>query len=156
MFRTLGLVLAFLFLLGCVSTPPVSPSIPSDGAPRACWGAETCVGLEVVSSPADRARGLMFRETLSERAGMLFVFEDSSIHPFWMKNTLIPLDMIWLDAQGTVVDIQTAIPCEADPCPLYTPAGHSSFVLEIPAGVATKTMLEKGARVRLENIPVSS
>ena len=53
------------------------------------------------------------------------------MHGFWMKNTLIPLDMIWIDSDLTVVDIQYAVPCESDPCTIYTPAKEAIYVLEV-------------------------
>jgi hypothetical protein len=64
----------------------------------------------------------MHREHLPEKSGMLFVFQQSSPYGFWMKNTLIPLDMIWIDQNQKIIDIQQAIPCTADPCPSYKPS----------------------------------
>jgi uncharacterized membrane protein (UPF0127 family) len=64
----------------------------------------------------------MFRTEMGEDNGMLFIFNKEEIYAFWMKNTLIPLDMVWIDSNNTIVDIQTAVPCEADPCPTYKPS----------------------------------
>ena len=64
----------------------------------------------------------MYREQLASQSGMLFVFEEEKIYPFWMKNTKIPLDMIWIDKTGTIIDIQTAQLCKEDPCPSYIPS----------------------------------
>ncbi len=63
----------------------------------------------------------MMREAMPMYSGMLFVFETMGKYGFWMKNTLIPLDMIWLNANYQVVATKTAVPCEEDPCPTYDP-----------------------------------
>lgn len=74
----------------------------------------------------------MYRENLGENDGMLFIFPTADYsHYFWMKNTLIPLDMIRIDDQFKVVSILTAQPCTADPCTIYNPNASSTYVLEI-------------------------
>jgi len=73
----------------------------------------------------------MYRESLPEKKGMLFVFPTSDIHDFWMKNTIIPLDMIWIDNQFKVVHIANAQPCTEDPCKIYAPRTLAKYVLEI-------------------------
>ena len=80
----------------------------------------------------------MFRESMEERDGMLFVFETSDIYNFRMKNTLIPLDMLRIDEQFHVVKIMTAQPCTTDQCPTYQPGKEAKYVLEINAGQAAK------------------
>lgn len=78
----------------------------------------------------------MNREFLAEDAGMLFVFERMRpFRSFWMKNTLIPLDMIWIDDSQRIVHIEEDVPpCEVENCPTYSPgATESSYVLEINA-----------------------
>lgn len=75
---------------------------------------------------------------------MLFVFEKEALYPFWMKNTLIPLDMIWMDAKGKVVDIKTASPCTTDPCPTTAPNGPALYVLEINADMSKFIKLKVG------------
>jgi uncharacterized membrane protein (UPF0127 family) len=63
----------------------------------------------------------MFREALPPNAGMLFLFSEPGIHKFWMKNTMIPLDIIWMDSAGKVVFVSANTPqCRADPCPTLT------------------------------------
>jgi uncharacterized membrane protein (UPF0127 family) len=73
---------------------------------------------------------------------MLFVFEKEALYPFWMKNTLIPLDMIWIDVQGKVIDIQTANPCTTDTCQDYIPSAKALYVLELNAGTSKRIGLQ--------------
>ena len=92
--------------------------------------------VEVVDTPAERQRGLMWRESLPPEQGMLFVFEREGFYPFWMKNTLIPLDVIWIAESGEIIDIHTLFPCppETLSCPSTAPAGMARYVLEVNAG----------------------
>lgn len=93
------------------------------------------VSVEIADDPFERADGLMYRESLAADAGMLFVFGDERVRSFWMKNTLIPLDMLFVAADLTIVDIvEGALPCEADPCPLYTSSAPARYGLEVNAG----------------------
>lgn len=97
---------------------------------------ERCFDLEIARTPAQRESGLMYRSTMDLSSGMIFVFDKDDIYPFWMKNTLIPLDMLRVSSTGQIVDIQTALPCTDDPCPSYTPIGTARYVIELNAGIA--------------------
>jgi uncharacterized protein len=80
------------------------------------------VSVEIADTEAARARGLMFRKTLASDHGMLLLFEERGVHSFWMKNTLISLDILWLDSRGGIVSIAHAVPpCTVEPCPHYSP-----------------------------------
>ena len=93
--------------------------------------------VELALTPEDQGLGLMYRESLPERTGMLFIFPEAAPHHFWMKNTMIPLDMIWMDESGKVVFISANTPpCKADPCPNYGPDSPARTVLEIAGGKA--------------------
>jgi hypothetical protein len=106
---------------------------------------ETCFGIELAATPESRARGLMFREHLGDDKGMLFVFDEPGVYNFWMKNTLIPLDIIWIDENRTVINIsKNTPPCEADPCPSYGPVQKAKYVLEVNAGKADEIGLKIG------------
>jgi uncharacterized membrane protein (UPF0127 family) len=72
--------------------------------------------VELAYNNETRASGLMFRKSLPEDGGMLFLFADLDYHSFWMKNTLISLDMIWLNERMEIVYFLTAEPCRKDPC----------------------------------------
>lgn len=106
---------------------------------------QTCFQVEVVQTEEDVQKGLMFRSALEENSGMLFIFKDNRRHSFWMKNTLISLDMIWMDHTRKIIHIEENVPpCKADPCPTYTPAESASYVLEVNAGRVAKDGIQLG------------
>jgi hypothetical protein len=143
MVRSLFFLIILVFFFGCVSTQTTTP--------RVCFG-ERCVLVEIADSPDERSRGLMDRDVLPGNNGMIFVFDEESVHGFWMKNTRIPLDAIWINSLGEVVDIITMFPCEKDPCPVYTPAGNANYVVEINAGLAKTWNIRRGDAVQLVGV----
>ena len=82
---------------------------------------DICFDVEIANTPAQRQKGLMFRNTLPALSGMIFVFPKSDMYNFWMKNTILPLDMIRIDENQKIVKIITAKLCTSDPCPSYSP-----------------------------------
>lgn len=121
---------------------------------RALFPDGTGVSLEIADTEPVRQRGLMFRDRLAPNDGMIFVFPESGYYPFWMKNTLIPLDMLWLDVQARIVSIARSVPpCKAEPCPSYRPDGNASYVIEVVAGFAREHGLKVGDTVKLEGVP---
>jgi uncharacterized membrane protein (UPF0127 family) len=108
----------------------------ADVVPSVCIK-RTCVEVEVARTVEETHRGLQGRTSLAPGHGMLFIFDREGTHNFWMKDTLIPLDMIWLDAQRRIIFIAANVPpCEEDPCPENGPVASSRYVLEVPAGYA--------------------
>ena len=98
-------------------------------------------------------RGLGGREALPDDRGMLFVFPEPGPHAFWMKDMLIPIDIIWISAEGRVVDIQTAQPEPGVPDPqlkLYNPNGEAQYVLEVRAGLADEKGVQIGDGAQVE------
>ena len=82
-----------------------------------------------------RSRGLMFVTDLGDLDGMLFVFDTPSSGSFWMKNTLIPLDIAFFRGDGTLVEVLQMEPCgDQDSCPSYSPGADYRYALEAPAG----------------------
>jgi uncharacterized protein len=106
--------------------------------------------VEVVADEASRERGLMFRETMAPDHGMLFLFDDSNVQSFWMKNTLIPLDILYFDKNHQLVSMQQRVPpCRSDPCAVYPSTGPAQFVLELNAGVADKLGVKPGDELKI-------
>jgi uncharacterized membrane protein (UPF0127 family) len=101
------------------------------------------VHAELAVTPEERAQGLMFRQKIEFGQGMLFVFEREGIYSFWMKNMLIPLDLVWLDREKRVVHIERDVPpCTENPCPTYTSKVPALYVLELKAGSFEKRGLK--------------
>jgi uncharacterized membrane protein (UPF0127 family) len=111
--------------------------------------------LEIADDAASRQRGYMFREHVGEHDGMLFVFDASDVHGFWMKNCLVSLDIIWLDERLRVVDIaRNREPCPPDSeCPNVYPMRIARYVLEVAAGTTQREGLKLGDQVVL--VPAS-
>jgi len=106
------------------------------------------IRAEVATRPADQQRGLMFRSSLDPDRGMLFVFPEPGPHPIWMYQTIIPLDILWLDAGRRVLHLAADTPpCPPENgrnCPSYGGAHTAHFVLELGAGVAAAQGLKVG------------
>ncbi len=107
------------------------------------------VRAEVSDEPGEIMEGLMFRQSLGENDGMLFVFPDPATRNFWMKNTLIPLDLIFISESLSIVDIRNAIPCATDPCQIYTSKKPARYVLEVNGGFAAAKRIKEGDTVKL-------
>lgn len=132
---------------------PESQSQADPARPHIVTASGEVIELEIARSDQQRARGLMFRESLAPSHGMLFIFAESDRHGFWMKNTFIPLDMIWIEEDGTIAEIQRNIPpCRSDPCPTYAPEEAGLYVLELAADEAERLGLKAGDRLELRNI----
>lgn len=113
-------------------------------------GREIAVRVEVADTPQARSLGLMYRKELAPDQGMIFFFERDADHRFWMKNTAIPLDMIFISADGHVVGIQhDAEPYSLKPLGVGTP---SRVVLEVHAGFAREHGIRPGHRVTYRGI----
>jgi uncharacterized membrane protein (UPF0127 family) len=92
------------------------------------------VRLEVAADPEARARGLSGRASLADGAGMVFLFPADTDGPFWMKDTLVPLSIAFVAADGRVVAVREMVPCQRDPCPRYWPGAAYRYAVELPAG----------------------
>ncbi len=144
-------------LAGCVLAaaglsclPSQKGAEPREGAPEKprvvirTASREIEVAVELARTEQERARGLMFRDRLGPDQGMLFVFPTDEPHDFWMKNTLIPLDMIFIDGLGNVVDIVA----QAQPLTeTLRHGGPSRYVLEVAGGWADDRGVKVGDRV---------
>lgn len=119
----------------------------SDSVAEFRWnGGQARFAIEIADDAEERAKGLMFRETLPASAGMLFIYERPQRVSFWMKNTLIPLDMIFIGPDGRVNAVHSnAVPGDLTPIP--GPDG-TLMVLEIQGGLAARLGLGEGAEMR--------
>ena len=134
--------------------PAATPSSGTPASPRAEMPSGAVYRLELALTPEEQAQGLMYRESLPARTGMLFVFPEDAPHQFWMKNTMIPLDMIWMDAAGKVLFISTDTPpCKADPCATYGPDASARQVLEIAGGMAATEKITAGSQLKILDAP---
>ena len=108
------------------------------------------INVQIADDNEERMKGLMFIEKLDENGGMLFIFEKEDYQAFWMKNTLIPLDMIFINDELQIVDIKNAIPCKRDPCAIYTSKQPARYVLEVNGGFAAKNSIDKYDKITLK------
>jgi uncharacterized membrane protein (UPF0127 family) len=147
--RALPLLLAAVASANAMGhdAPPAAPRVVVETTA----GAHLSVNVEVARTDAERARGLMFRRSLAPDAGMIFLFDQSAEHGFWMQNTLIPLDMIFIDDDGRIVGIvERAAPLTTT---LRTVGVPSRYVLEVNGGWSAAHGVASGDRVRFENVP---
>lgn len=135
--------------------PPAPGDLPGEVDARFVVDGEPLdnLTLEVVDTQVDRAQGLMFRENLSDDRGMLFVWAGEAERTFWMKNTLIPLDMIFLDRDLRVVDVEHASPDPGDVAddelPRYSSDEPARYVVEVERGYAKETGLSEGDELEI-------
>ena len=111
---------------------------------------ETDYKIELASSSAQKIKGLSGRDTLCPNCGMLFIFAFETDLPFWMKDTHIPLDMIWLDKTGKIVDIKTAT--ETNSAKIYQNQSPAQYVLELNANESQKIDLKIGDIIDLSKL----
>ena len=106
--------------------------------------------VEVADDDAERSRGLMFRDAMPADHGMLFLHDRQEAQAYWMKNTKIPLDILYFDNERRLVSQQRDVPpCSAgDACPAYPSNAPARYVLELNAGQAARLGLEDGAELR--------
>jgi hypothetical protein len=110
------------------------------------------VHAELAQTPAEWSRGLMFRTSMPDNAGMLFVFPSENYQSFWMKNTKIPLDMIFISTSGKIVDLKNDfLPCLSDPYTVYNSNAAAQYVLEINGGLAQKEGIKIGDTAKIGN-----
>lgn len=174
------LIVVGILLLGCSAPGPQSESTPMTESSKAqpseqlhspslATPVQTSLGqtmaisakaiiagqeiqLEVARTPSEQAMGLMYRKSLPKNRGMLFPFNPPQPVNFWMKNTLIPLDMVFLH-KGVVKAIATNVPpCTSDPCPTYGPGTTIDQVIELRGGRASELGLKVGDRVTIQKL----
>jgi len=105
--------------------------------------------VELATTPEDQQLGLMFREHMDADKGMLFIFPSEGMRSFWMKNTRIPLDILYFDDELRLVSVANAKPCRVQRCPGYPSKGPARYVLELNAGKAAELALKPGDELLL-------
>jgi uncharacterized protein len=123
---------------------------------RATFADGTVVSLEIADTDEKRQRGLMFRETLAEREGMIFIFDAPGFYPFWMRNCRIALDILWLDDRFRITSLAESVPpcrlpgceppCSSMECPQVAPAAGTTakYVVEVASGFAKRHGVRAG------------
>lgn len=109
------------------------------------------IQAELADTPLKRATGLMYREHLDADRGMLFTFTQAQAWVFWMKNTKIPLDLIWINEKKQIIHVEQNVPiCTRtdDSCPQYRPNEDALYVLELAAGRAESLKLQRGSKLQ--------
>ena len=133
------LLLAVLAIQGGCERDKV-PAAPANGPVAMRIGRETFT-LEVADDEAETQRGLMYRQSMPQDAGMIFVFPREEQRGFWMKNTYIPLDILYVNAAGRVVSIRQMQPEDKTPVPSGAPA---KYAIELNQGAAARTGVQVG------------
>jgi uncharacterized membrane protein (UPF0127 family) len=174
--RKVAAVALALILAGCGGEPAGSSNGSQEGAPRASESADSGsrststtpeaasglstltieasggesveVRVEIADEPEEQATGLMNRTALGEDRGMLFVFPSEEDRSFWMKDTLIPLSIAYMDSEGRIVDIQDMKALDDDP-PHYVSAEPARYALEVNKGFFNERGIQVGDRVEL-------
>jgi uncharacterized membrane protein (UPF0127 family) len=142
------LLAALLAIAACGPQPTTLDDFPT--RPVTLPGGQV-IKAETMVARFDLMRGMMYRTSLAPDHGMLFVYLMPDHHFHWMYQTLIPLDMIWLDANHNIVEmVENAQPCktQASKCPQYGGQQLSSYVLEIGGGLAKKYGLQLGQTIQ--------
>jgi uncharacterized protein len=145
------------FPSGAPDVPALHPDV--DGWPEA-WvvvgggdGATHPVAVKVADTDARRRQGLMQVPELPAGTGMLFVFDRDRTGGFWMKDTLVPLDIAFVDAEERIVAIRSMDPCASDPCDVYEPGAAYRVALEVPQGWFAEQGIDLGDRLSFRQVP---
>jgi uncharacterized membrane protein (UPF0127 family) len=129
-------------------------TLPKPPSPTAVFPDGFSATIELAITPDELAQGLMFRPSLADDRGMLLIFSEERLPNIWMMNTLVALDLVYLDRTGRVVDVITdAQPCPGEPCPRFTPKLPAQAVLEIPAGGAQLHSIAEGTVIEFTHVP---
>lgn len=135
------------------ATGSATVTAPASSGPTVTLKDGFVVHVELAADEQNRAQGLMYRDGLRPGTGMLFLFPAEGHYPFWMKNTRIPLDMIWIDSAKKVVHVKHRVPpCTWDPCPSYPPNVNAQYVLELAGGVAAEHAIAVGDVLRFDGM----
>lgn len=132
------------------SSSPPSLSLRESSVNEVCFK-NNCFKVELAVTPEEQKQGLMFRKNLKQNEGMLFVFKEEGEHPFWMKDTLIPLDIIWINQNKEVVFMsENTQPCSENHCASINPDKKAQYVLELKGGRVRDIGLKIGDKMDIK------
>ncbi len=148
-----GFLVAILVFLAYLASYRTSV-VPIQILPTAEFGGVSLI-IEYATTTEARERGLSGRETVAQNQAMLFVFPRDGYYGFWMKDTLVPLDIFWLDSQGQVVSIKENVQPASYPDVFY-PSAPARYVLETISGFAREHLVATGTSLLLKSFPIVS
>ncbi|HET7481303.1 MAG TPA: DUF192 domain-containing protein [Actinomycetota bacterium] len=151
--KVLAVAAILVALASCYRSDP-DPKPSSTALPKGSVLIDTDEGsvliqVEVAETEQAREKGLMDRRSLPDDRGMLFTFPQPTRGAFWMKDTLIPLSIAFIDQSSTIVSIQDMDPCRTEPCPTYAPDADYNAALEVNQGAFERWGVNVGDRVTL-------
>ena len=141
-------VVLLLILVGCVSQS-VSQQASQSSTVVVHSDFDVSYVVEVADTPKERETGLMSRGGLVPGHGMLFVYPQDQALSFWMKNTVFPIDILFINSTGSIVDAQYMLPCQRDPCQVYVSDKPAKWALEINGGETQKHRIFVGQKVEI-------
>ena len=149
--KFLALFFTILLSFVCGAHAGTDPATP--GLVQIILPGGAIIQAELADTPQKRATGLMYRERLDADRGMLFMFTQAQAWVFWMKNTKIPLDLIWMNEKKQIIHMEQNVPiCTRtdDSCPQYRPNEGALYVLELAAGRAERLKLQRGSKLQFQ------
>ena len=150
--QPLVIFLVLLFSFPCYTLAENDPSQP--GLIPITLPGGAIIHAELANTPQKRAEGLMYRTHLAPDRGMLFTFSQAEAWVFWMKNTKISLDLIWINEKKQIIHIEQNVPiCTRtdDSCPQYRPNEGALYVLELAGGRAESLKLQRGSKLQFQS-----
>ncbi len=143
-------ILLILSIYQINSKYPFDNPASSNSSNQVCFS-NSCFDVELAITEQQKLNGLMNRESLNQTSGMLFIFTKLDNYSFWMKDTLIPLDLLWLNSNKQVVFIkENALPCNSQKCEIFSPNEKAKYVLEIPAFSASSNNITLGTQAEFK------
>ena len=140
-------IVFFIFLFIIIFSLIIFMNKDNEKQAKVCFK-DNCFEAEIAKTIKEKKTGLMFRKELDLDKGMFFVYDKQDIYSFWMKNVLIPLDIIWINENKEIVFIkENALPCKEKSCFFIKPDKQAKYILEINSGISKKIGLKIGDKL---------
>jgi uncharacterized membrane protein (UPF0127 family) len=140
-YSLLAVPVVFFLLFGCLAPALKTTTVTINDTKITAWIADT---------ENARETGLMGMQNINENEGMLFVYERPGAYAFWMKNTLMPLDIIFVSSDMKIISIQNMEPCTMEPCKIYPPPSNIMYAIEVKGGFAERHNVTVGQTVKID------